>query len=85
MGAAGVVDLEAITAAFDAVDAAVDAVLGLNVDALSTYDQLLLVERCEKARRRIPAIEHPLINNLARQATPEELGGTLAHAIADWA
>ncbi len=85
MGAAGVVDLEAITAAFDAVDAAVDAVLGLNVDALSTYDQLLLLERCEKARRRIPAIEHPLINNLARQATPEELGGTLAHAIADWA
>ncbi|MGO9250407.1 MAG: hypothetical protein ACLP5J_03175, partial [Mycobacterium sp.] len=77
MGAAGVVDLEAITAAFDAVDAAVDAVLGLNVDALSTYDQLLLLERCEKARRRIPAIEHPLINNLARQATPEELGGTL--------
>ncbi|MGO9185997.1 HNH endonuclease signature motif containing protein [Mycobacterium sp.] len=85
MGAAGVVDLEAITAAFDAVDAAVDAVLGLNVDALSTYDQLLLLERCEKVRRRIPAIEHPLINNLARQATPEELGGTLAHAIADWA
>ena len=85
MGAAGVVDLEAITAAFDAVDAAVDAVLGLNVDALGTYDQLLLLERCEKARRRIPAIEHPLINNLARQATPEELGGTLAHAIADWA
>ncbi|MGO9744985.1 MAG: DUF222 domain-containing protein, partial [Mycobacterium sp.] len=82
MGAAGVVGLEAITAAFDA---AVDAVLGLNVDALSTYDQLLLLERCEKARRRIPAIEHPLINNLARQATPEELGGTLAHAIADWA
>ncbi|HKI39361.1 MAG TPA: HNH endonuclease signature motif containing protein, partial [Mycobacterium sp.] len=85
MGAAGVVGLEAITAAFDAVDAAVDAVLGLNVDALSTYDQLLLLERCEKVRRRIPAIEHPLINNLARQATPEELGGTLAHAIADWA
>ncbi|MDR3656628.1 MAG: hypothetical protein P4L48_13480, partial [Mycobacterium sp.] len=74
MGSAGVVDLEAITAAFDAVDAAVDAVLGLNVDALGTYDQLLLLERCEKVRRRIPAIEHPLINNLARQATPEELG-----------
>ena len=35
-------------------------------------------------RRRIPAVEHPLINYLARQATPEELGGKLSHAIADW-
>jgi hypothetical protein len=32
----------------------------------------------------LPAIEHPLINNLARQATAEELGGKLSHAIAEW-
>jgi Domain of unknown function (DUF222) len=35
-------------------------------------------------RRRLPAVEHPLINQLARQATPEELGGKLSHAIAEW-
>ncbi|GAA4292930.1 hypothetical protein GCM10023161_40740 [Mycobacterium paraffinicum] len=34
-------------------------------------------------RRQLPAIEHPLINSLGQQATPEELGGTLPHAIAE--
>lgn len=85
MSSAGVVDLKAITAAFDAVDASVDAVLEFNFDALSTYEQLVLVERSERVRRRIPAIEHPLINNLAHTATAEELGGKLSHAIAEWA
>lgn len=42
-----------------------------------------MLERCERVRRRIPAIEHPLINNLGRQATAEELGGKLSHAIAE--
>jgi Domain of unknown function (DUF222) len=43
------------------------------------------LERCERVRRRLPAVEHPLINQLARQATPEELGGKLSHAVAEWA
>ncbi|OBJ28259.1 hypothetical protein A5621_25265, partial [Mycobacterium colombiense] len=38
---------------------------------------------CEKQRRRIPAVEHPLINSLARQAPSPELGGTVVHAIAE--
>jgi len=84
MGSAGVVDLTAITTAFDAVGAAVDALADLNFDALNTYEQLALLERCEKIRRRIPVPEHQLINNLARQATAQELGGKLTHVIADW-
>jgi hypothetical protein len=71
-------------AAFDAVDAAVDGVAALNFDALTTREWLALLERCERVRRRLPAVEHPLINQLARQATPEELGGKLSHAIAEW-
>ena len=43
----------------------------------------MLLERCERVRRRLPVAEHPLINQLARQATPEELGGKLSHAIAE--
>jgi hypothetical protein len=35
-------------------------------------------------RRRLPAVEHPLVNQLAHHATPEELGGKLSHAIAEW-
>src|SRR5882757_3936083 len=77
-------DREAITAAFDALDAALDAVVELNFDALTTREWLGLLARCEKVRRRVPVPEHQLINNLARQATAEELGGKLAHAIADW-
>ena len=77
-------DREAITAAFDTLDAALEAVAGLRFDALTTREWLGLLERCERVRRRLPAAEHPLINNLARQATAEELGGTLSHAIADW-
>lgn len=85
MGATGVVDRDTITAAFDALDAAFDTVAGLETDALATGEQLALLERCERLRRRIPALEHPLINSIARQATPEELGGKLSHAIAEWA
>jgi hypothetical protein len=84
MGSGGVVDRDAITAAFDAVDAAVDAMAALSFDALTTREWLALLERCERVRRRLPAVEHPLINQLARQATPEELGGKLSHAIAEW-
>jgi len=84
MGSGGVVDREAITAAFDALDAAVDAVAGLDFDALTAQEWPALLERVEKVRRRLPAVEHPLINNLARQATAEELGGKLSHAIAEW-
>ena len=50
---------------------------------MTVRQQLVMLERCEKARRQLPAMEHPLINNLARQATPEELGGALPHAIAE--
>jgi hypothetical protein len=70
--------------AFDALDAAFDKAAEFDVDALATNDQLALLERYERLRRRIPAAEHPLINSLARRATPEELGGKLAHAIAEW-
>src|SRR6516162_4158685 len=85
MSSRAVVDQDAITAAFDALDSAVDKVASLNFDAVSTYERLVLLERCEKVRRRLPAIEHPLINALARQAAPEEVGGKLAHKVAEWA
>src|SRR5271167_2974236 len=83
MSSGGVVDREAIAAAFDALDAAVDGVLGLSFEAVSTAERFALLGRCERVRRRLPAIEHDMINQLARQATPEELGGRLSHALAE--
>ena len=77
-------DREAIIAAFDALDAAVAGVLGLDFESLTTPERLAALERVERVRRRLPAAEHPLINQLAQTATAEELGGKLAHAIAEW-
>jgi Domain of unknown function (DUF222) len=76
-------DREAITAALDVLDTAVDDVGELNFDALTAREWLALLERVESVRRRLPVSEHKLINNLAHQATAEELGGKLSCAIAE--
>src|SRR5947209_9305202 len=83
MGGTKVVDREALSAAVDEFDAAFDRVAEFDCEALTTREQLALLERFERMRRRLPALEHPLINSVARQATAEELGGKLSHAIAE--
>jgi len=75
---------EEIEEVFGALDAELDRLCGLSFDALTTPERVALLERCERIRRRLPVVEHPLINQLGRQATAEELGGTLSHAIAEW-
>ena len=77
------VDREALTADFDALEAAFDKAARHDCESLTTHEQLAMLERWEKLRRRIPAPEHRLINAVARQATAEELGGKLSHAIAE--
>lgn len=77
-------DGDTVTAAFDTLEAALDTVLGLDAQMLTTRDRLVMLARYERVRRMLPAGEHPLINQLAREATPAELGGRLSHAIADW-
>ncbi len=84
MSSGVVADPEAFTAAFDVVDAALDSVVGLDSEMLHSRECLALLERCEKVRRRLPAAEHGLINKLAREATAEEIGGKLSHAVAEW-
>jgi hypothetical protein len=79
-----VLDREVFTAKFDVLDTALEDVLGLDSEMLCTPERLALLERYEKVRRRLSAGEHPLIKQLQQEATPEELGGKLSHAIADW-
>ncbi|WP_231140293.1 DUF222 domain-containing protein, partial [Mycobacterium avium] len=69
---------EEIVKVFDALDAAVDRLGELSFDALTPRECLSLLQRCETVRRRLPAVEHPLINALARDASPAELGGRLS-------
>lgn len=81
MSSAVVVDEDV---AFDALDTALEVVLGLDSHMLDTRARLTRLQRFEQVRRRLSAGEHPLINELAQEATPAELGGKLPHAIADW-
>jgi hypothetical protein len=77
------IDREALSAAFATINGAFNELIEQDCDALVAREQLALLRECEKIRRRLPAVEHPLINGLARQATAEELGGKLSHAIAE--
>ncbi|HTM84118.1 MAG TPA: DUF222 domain-containing protein, partial [Mycobacterium sp.] len=73
---------EGVAGTFDALDAALNRALELPFDALTTPERLALLERCERLRRRLPAVEHPLINQLGADADPAELGGKLPWALA---
>src|ERR1700761_7338062 len=74
---------EEVVEVFDALEAAMKRALDLRCDALTTPERLALLQTCEKLRRLLPAVEHPLINHLAAQADPTELGGKLSAALAD--
>src|SRR5579875_2528573 len=74
---------EEIVEVFDALEADLKRALDLSFDVLTTPECLAMLERCETIRRRLPAVEHPLINQLAEQANDTELGGTLRFALAE--
>jgi len=57
--------------------------LDLRCDALTTPERLTVLHSCEELRRQLPAVEHPVINQLNEQADQAELGGKLAAALAN--
>lgn len=74
---------ERVVESLDDLDAAIDDVLGLGFEVLGTAQRLEVLERLETAARRLPVPGHELVNELGRQATPVELGGSLSQALAD--
>ncbi|WP_157123615.1 DUF222 domain-containing protein, partial [Mycobacterium shimoidei] len=74
---------EEIVAVFDALDAALKRALDLTFDALTVPESLAMLARCEKLRRQLPAVEHPLINQLGEHADEAELGGRLGAVLAE--
>src|SRR5271154_2879131 len=74
---------EEVVEVFDALEAGFKRALDLRCDALTTPERLALLQTCEKVRRWLPAVEHPLINQLSEQADEAELGGKLAAALAN--
>ncbi|MFZ0833994.1 MAG: DUF222 domain-containing protein, partial [Mycobacterium sp.] len=71
-----------LMSAYDAVDAAFDAADALPTDELCQSERLMLLERREVWRRRLPAGEHVLLGELAH-APAEEIGGRAVHVVAD--
>lgn len=74
---------EEIRADVDALRAAVSRVLGHSYDALTTPERLRLLEIFEREMRRLRVPGHQLINQLAEQSDPTELGGRLSFALAE--
>jgi hypothetical protein len=63
MSSCAVVDRDAITAAFDALDAAVEGVLGLDFEALTTRERLAWVSADVDAK-------HPLLKEVCAAGRP---------------
>jgi hypothetical protein len=74
---------EEVVEVFDALKADMQRALALSFDALTTPERLALLQVCEAVRRTLPAVEHPLINQIGEQADHTELGGKLPSALAD--
>ena len=66
---------EEIVEVFDALTAGMKRAVDLTFDVLTTPERLSMLQHCEEIRRVLSAVEHPLINQLAEQADPTELGG----------
>ena len=68
---------------FDALRAVVSRILGHSYESLTNPERLGLLEVLEHETRRLQVPGHQLINQVAEQAPPEELGGKLSHVLAD--
>ena len=71
---------EEIVEVFDALEADYETRAGLVLRCVDHPERLALLQRCETIRRWLPAVEHPLINQLREQADTAELGGKLPGA-----
>jgi hypothetical protein len=75
--------MHSITAAFDALDAAVTAVSELDFAAADPTTRLRALERLETARRRQLVAGHDLLAGLAHE-DPADVGGPVLKVVADW-
>jgi hypothetical protein len=56
---------EEVVEVFDALEAEFKLTLDLRCDALTTPEHLAVLQRCERMRRWLPAVAHPLIDQLS--------------------
>ena len=75
--------MHSITAAFDALDAAVTTVGEKDVATADPITRLRALERLETVRRRLLVTAHDLVAGLADE-DPADVGGPVYKVIADW-
>ncbi|HEY1439686.1 MAG TPA: 13E12 repeat family protein, partial [Mycobacterium sp.] len=76
-------DRAEIEADFAALHEVVSRIVAHTYDALTTPERLTYLDKLELEGRRLVVPGHQLINQLAEQSDPTELGGKLSHALAD--
>lgn len=77
-------DREAIIAALDSLDAALDTLAAAPAATITARESLAVFDRLEKADRRMPAIRHAWTAKLTTEAASAEWGGfTWAAVLAD--
>ncbi|MBV8788797.1 MAG: DUF222 domain-containing protein [Mycobacterium sp.] len=79
----GSIDRAEVREDVEALRAAVSRFVGHPYDSLTNPERLRLLEVLEHETRRLQVPGHQLINQLAGQSDPGELGGKLPHALAD--
>ncbi len=70
-------------AVLDRLDADVDELIEMSFEALTTPERMRVLERVERVARRLPVVQHALINQITEQSSEEELGGKLPAALAN--
>ena len=72
-----------VYAALNALDAAVDTLLATDANAMNTKKQIFVLRRIEAVSNRLPAVGNQLLTALREEATPAELGDTVARSLAN--
>ena len=75
-------DRSEIEAEYAALREVVSRIVGYTYDALTTPERLTYLDKLEHEARRLVVAGHQLINQLAEQSDPTELGGKLPSALA---
>jgi len=74
---------EAVFAVLDRLEADIDAVGQLSLDAVTELDCVAVLDRLMTIVRKIPASQYELINQLTERAVASDIGGPLLRVLAD--
>ncbi|OBG97794.1 hypothetical protein A5698_12345 [Mycobacterium sp. E136] len=76
MNAGGVCGRERVVKALDALDSALDELVGLSVEGLGSCDLVEVLFRCERVVRRLPVVDHAVIARLVAEVEPKAVGAS---------